>query len=280
MSNKVNYLAKLYQLERIEAEDIYISKDFVYQINGEDYKDPDGHSQNLYKRWHDFLIHKIPDGRFQIGKNGLEIRAEINGKTFLLSSDYIGPSKYYAAKTFRNNEKDEREEMAEIFNICRCFEGHIIWPKGQMSDHHGAYIPYGPNGENSINMSRGGRSGVFDRFDVTLYLLKRYYELFIEKECFYTRIFDRTEIFLDGCKERLDVKQNAFRLFNIFLSFELSLDWLAVFKEFPAFIQIFELQDFVEDNEPVIWGKTDKIEVDEEYIENCKAAIKRRGGHL
>lgn len=179
MSNKVNYLAELYDLNEINAENVNIDEKYGYTIKnnkGEwrNYEDPDAKSKALYMRWLEFFNKKMPEGEFEkIEQNrSFAIRATINKKTFYLSSDYIGPSKHYAAQAYRANNRDEHKEMADIFNVCRCFEGHIIWPKGQIIDNNHVYIPYGPSGKNTINMSRGGDKGVFDRIDVTLYLLK------------------------------------------------------------------------------------------------------------
>lgn len=289
MCNKINYLAEMYELDKIEAKDINIGEKFEYTIKGKAYRDPDMESKKLYERWKEFLD-KILKGRgnkfqIQIEKDGLAIRVKNNNKIFVLSSDYIGPSKYYAAKAFRNSELDEKEEMAKIFNICRCFEGHIIWPKGQLINMNDkcTYIPYGPNSRNNINMSRGGPTGVFDRFDVTLYLLDRYYEFLKEREYSCKRIFDRAEAFIYSCKDDIDVKENGYRLFNIFLSFELSSDWLFLFNDFNGFIETFKLQNFLKNGEPVIWGGGDKLMDEKEYIgyvDNCKKAIEDRGEQL
>ena len=289
MNNKINYLAEMYRLDKIEAKDIYIGKKFKYTIKGEAYRDPDMESKSLYERWKEFLVkifkERGDEFQIQIENDGLAIRVKSNNKVFILSSDYIGPSKYYSAKVFRNSKLDEKEEMAKIFNICRCFEGHIIWPKGQLININDkcTYIPYGPNSRNNINMSRGGRTGVFDRFDVTLYLLDRYYKFLKERGYSSKRIFDRAEVFIDSCKDDIDVKENGFRLFNIFLSFELSSDWLFLFNDFDGFIETFKLQDFLEKGKPVIWGGGDKLMDEKEYIgyiNNCKKAIEDRGKHL
>ena len=288
MNNKVNYLAEMYGLDKIEAKDISIDEKNNYTINGEKYKDPDSESKSLYKKWQEFLINKIPEGKFEFNKCSEGIKATINEKIFLLSPDYIGPSKYFAAKAFRTNKKDVNKEMANIFNICRHSEGHIIWPKGQIIAS--GYIPYGPIGRNSINMSRGGKTaGVCDRFDITLYLLKKYYNLFIEEKVYLnTKIFNRAKIFINSCSDAIAIKDNRHKLFNLFLSFELTSEWLGVFNTFNTFIQTFALQDFINnDGKPFIWKKEDKI-INEfyepkeyiEYIYQCKSAIEKRGEHL
>lgn len=291
MSNKVNYLAELYDLNEINAENVKIDEKYGYTIKnnkGEwrNYEDPDAKSKALYIRWLEFFNKKMPEGEFEIECNkSFAIRATINKKTFYLSSDYIGPSKYYAVQAFKANNRDEHKEMADIFNVCQCFEGHIIWPKGQIIDNNHVYIPYGSSGKNTINMSRGGDKGVFDRIDVTLYLLKKYYNLFIEKENSNTKIFDRARIFITACNDKIDEKNN-FRLFNLFLSFELASEWLGVFNNFDAFIDIFFLQDFIKDGEPFISGDGSKIvDIYEKnkyinYIDKCKEAIERRGERL
>ena len=289
MSDKVNYLAQLYGLDEILAKDINIDERYVYTINEKEYKDPDRESKSLYEKWKTFLTDKIPEGEFETCKisGSLSIKAEINEKTFLLSSDYIGPSKYYAAIAFRSNHKNECEEMAKIFNICRRFEGHMIWPKGQYIDNGNIYLSYGRRGQYSINVSRSGSAGVYDRFDVTLYLLKQYYDSFIDVEnrSSKTQLYERAEYFINSCKDEIPVKENRYRLLNLFLSFEWASEWLSIFGDFDRFISTFELQDFIMDGKPVIWGKENKIIdlIDNttymKYIDNCTKAIENRGKH-
>lgn len=301
MSGK-NYLAELYGLEKITAKNLNISEKFVYEINNKEgnpvkYKDPDRESEPLYKEWEKFLRKQLPKGKFSLGKhNGcFEIEAEIDNKIFVLSSEYIGPSKEWAARTFSDNEI-RKEKMANILNVCRRFGGHMIWPKDQyiflnQKDHESRMrITYGKNSQNNINMSRGGNKGVYDRFDITLYSLKKYYDLFInkdKKEYLNKGLYDRAEAFIASCNDKIDIKENGFRLFNLFLSFELTSEWFAIFDNFSKYIEVFKLEEFTEteNKEPVIWGCDkenkiiklwDKDENYKNYIDECINAIKKR----
>lgn len=309
LKDSKNHLAELYGLEKITAENLEINigkkGSVVYKIKNKDgdwkeYRDPDTESKTLYEDWKEYLKKKLPEGTFVSRKNNgsFEIVAEINNKKFVLSSDYIGPSKKWAAKAFRANDKNMCEEMAKILNVCRRFGGHMIWPKNQYitipdrddpKKRNSINITYGGYGRNSINMSRGGSAGVYDRFDVTLYSLKKYFDLFIKKdkkECLDKGLYDKATAFIASCKDKIDIEKNGFRLLNLFLSFELTSEWFEVFADFNKFIQVFELQDFIENGEPVVWGSKDKItelcdsdnnyENYTEYIDGCTNAIKNR----
>lgn len=75
-------------------------------------------------------------------------------KEFFLSSDYIGPSIYWASKKVLSSKK-----ILEILNKCRTIGGHIVWPRG--------------NGE-TINQARSGEKGFYDRIDWTLFVIKQF----------------------------------------------------------------------------------------------------------
>lgn len=78
---------------------------------------------------------------------------KINNDT-LLSSDYIGPSVYWARERGVSDDK-----IRDFLKQCRTIGGHIVWERG--SD-----LKY------KVNTSRSGSDGVYDRFDWTLLLLK------------------------------------------------------------------------------------------------------------
>lgn len=301
MGNK-NYLAELYGLEEITAKNISITKNnkghLIYEIENKEFLDTDEKSKALYEDWERFLKRKLPDFTF-VNKGDCEITATYN-KTFILSADYIGPSKAWAAKAFdakyKNMGKVE-EKLADILNVCRRFEGYMIWPKSQninINSHDGQNsvfgISYGKGGKSTVNMCRGGTMGVYDRFDITLYSLKKYFELFIEnkkKEYSGNVLYRRAEEFIASCGGKIDIIKNGFRLFNLFLAFELSYEWFEIFETFDRFVQVFELQDFIENGEPVIWCSEDKIaELFDsgssyqnyiKYVKGCTDAIKSRG---
>lgn len=84
----------------------------------------------------------------------------------LLSSDYIGPSVYWAQQA---NMSDS--EIRAFLRVCRTIGGHILWPRG--SD-----ITF--DGTRTINQAKGGSKGVYDRTDWTLLLIKLYYSCLSE----------------------------------------------------------------------------------------------------
>lgn len=75
-------------------------------------------------------------------------------KEFYLSSDYIGPSIYWAKQKGMT-----QEQQINILNKCRTIGGHIVWPRG--------------NGT-TINQARSGKKSFYDRIDWTLFLIKQF----------------------------------------------------------------------------------------------------------
>ncbi len=84
-------------------------------------------------------------------------------RNYLLSSDYIGPSIYWAEK-----KGLEKIKILDILNNCRTIGGHIVWPRGCGT---------------TINQARGGAETLYDRIDWTLYLVK----LFCDNSFDYSR---------------------------------------------------------------------------------------------
>ena len=80
----------------------------------------------------------------------------VNKGNYLLSSDYIGASIYWAIEAGLN-----KEEIVQFLKISRTLGGHIVFPRG--------------NGTPTINQARGGEKTYYDRFDLTLLALKKWY---------------------------------------------------------------------------------------------------------
>ena len=80
----------------------------------------------------------------------------VNKGKYLLSSDYIGASIYWAIEAGLN-----KEEIVQFLKISRTLGGHIVFPRG--------------NGTPTINQARGGEKTYYDRFDLTLLALKKWY---------------------------------------------------------------------------------------------------------
>ncbi|GEO74381.1 hypothetical protein LNA02_10790 [Levilactobacillus namurensis] len=75
------------------------------------------------------------------------------GRDLILSSDYIGPSVYWAQKVGMPDET-----IIEFLKVSRTLGGHIVFP---------AYRSI------TMNQARSGKNGYYDRFDKTLYAMKQ-----------------------------------------------------------------------------------------------------------
>lgn len=193
------YLNDAVGIENFRAEDYAIyDEDLVCDvratIRGKCYKDPDIVSQKLYKD----EVEVWGRGQYFFKEEqGIYRIVDCDGNRY--SSDYIGPSRYWAHKAGISNE-----EIGAFLKVCRTIGGHIFWPV-----HRG----------NTINFARGGKSGVYDRIDLTLFELKNYYA---EKEAAFSN-----------------------KLFNAFGQ-TAERDWLkGTLKEFDSFLERFDMQDFL-----------------------------------
>ena len=201
---KYNYL--------IESEIKNFPNDF--QIDSR--RDPDSCSKKLYDDIEKIFFHgeeiKIEEG---FGKSGIYYTLKMADNT-LLSVDYIGPSVNWAEQ-----KGIAQEKIRDFLKCCRTIGGHIVWERG--SD-----LPY------KVNLARGGKKGVYDRFDWTILLLKIFVENkemskdeFVSKACLYIPVENR-----DDCKIK-----SAFE--NLYHAFECS-EWLSKF-EFEEFCNKFKL---------------------------------------
>lgn len=86
---------------------------------------------------------------------------KVMDKGYLYSSDYIGPSIYWAREKGISDK-----EICSFLTVCRRLGGHILLPRGG----HRQKDIYTPN------QAKAGSNGVYDRFDWFLHLLKIYYE--------------------------------------------------------------------------------------------------------
>ena len=89
------------------------------------------------------------------------IRINEDSDCILLSSDYIGPSVYWAQQ-----EGISIENIRDFLGTCRTIGGHMVWPRGSDITWDGTL---------TINTAKGGDGGVYDRIDWTLLLIKIYY---------------------------------------------------------------------------------------------------------
>lgn len=165
------------------------------QFNGLKYKDPDAFSSLLYK-YHKLLWNKeLPSGEILNIKSFGNYHLHCDG-IGRLSSDFIGPSSAWAKRKGISNE-----DIGLYLKKTRTIGGHLIWPVIKATKNK------------TINQARGGSSGFYDRIDLTLIDLKKYY-------------------YNEDCKLKDE--------------FDASKDWFKLFGTFENFIDFFLLQDFVD----------------------------------
>lgn len=173
----------------------------------------------------------------------------IKYKDYLLSTDYIGPSIYWAKKQGLTDK-----EIIKILAIGRTIGGHIAWPRG--------------DGQNTINKLRGGGKSFYDRIDWTLYLLKTYYES--EKNIEDTKHYlvnNLSKDEADRCITVLEAIKNYKKWFDEFNSFE------------DLCIRFRLIGSFVDDDCQIIWLAPMTPILPEDYrlfAENNINAIKQR----
>lgn len=197
--------------------------DFPDGFSLENRKDPDRCSKELYNDLKKALFNEEAISRLGL----IEVKNKeqdygnkfytlfVNTDQFLLSSDYIGPSIYWAEKAGLNEE-----EIISFLIDSRTLGGHLVWPRGE-NEHIIYRNKYGKQNPVTVNTARGGEKGYFDRIDLTLYAIKQYYN---EKEIV-----------------------NSY-MYQAMINYD---DWFDMFKgdnPFKNFIDFFKLQDFVSEN--------------------------------
>jgi hypothetical protein len=213
---------------KMDSKDVIQTFPQNFNMSREAYKDPDTWNRELYKDIaQKFFNNKIlPNGnkikireikfldyptKFGYQIEQYELRVEIYNPlnelvmTVGLGSDYIGPSRGWGEGAGLTDT-----EIIDFLKISRKFGGHIVFPR---------WITF-PNNKkpifgSTINMCRGGKGGLYDRFDLTLLDLKNWY---CEKSSYLVRSY------------------NKYRL------------WLEQFVTFEKFIVFFQLQDFLSED--------------------------------
>lgn len=183
---------------------------------------------------------------------------KINNDT-LLSSDYIGPSVYWAREM---GVKDKK--IRDFLKQCRTIGGHIVWERG--SD-----LGY------KVNTSRAGNSGVYDRFDWTLLLLKIFLS---DKEHNQDDFIKKANELIP--EEFRNTDNTNTKFINLFCAFNCS-DWLKEYN-FKMFCDDFKLCGSFVDNQYNIketaplfpFLPTDY----EQYIDNVCEAINKRNSRI
>lgn len=177
-------------------------------VKGLCYMDADGCSNRLYR---DLLRIWSKD---EILKLHIEDSAKFNLVNYngvKLSCDYIGPSRAWA-----HYIGIEDREIGEYLLYARTIGGHIMWPVHR--------IP-------TINTARAGGGSLFERIDLTLYEIQRFYFGDTDKSKFPQSLWN--------------VLHNDIEK-NFLLSFSKNQYGEDAFK---AFVDFWLLQDFVMDAE-------------------------------
>lgn len=252
------------------TEEYLISKTYNYfEDTNPEYKnakfaideriDPDKSSKKLYYAlWRSFFYSKSNDDKIQsiqiiVGtkNNDSWLTLSVNDKEFLLSSDYIGPSIYWARELGKVDK-----DIIEFLKTSRLLGGHIVWPRGFQK---GWYYSYKNNSyfyceykkSQSIVTINQAKAAFYDRIDWMLVLLKIYYEIKgpVEKKL-ETFVEKGQELIPETCR---GIKQHIDKFKKLFYAFENSIEWLRVFSTFKEFCDFFHLKgSFVNGNYEVI----------------------------
>ena len=189
-----------------------------YQIgfNLDTRKDPDKCSKQLYddmkkiffskERLDSLKLNSIENKCQNFGRGNFYTLFIDDGK-YRLSSDFIGASIYWAKQKGLADE-----DIVEYLRISRTIGGHMVFPRGQGT---------------TVNQARGGENSYYDRFDLTLLAIKKWYS----NECNSTINYA-----IDNYKEW----------------FELFIKDRDLKDGFRNFINFFYLEDFVSENLEII----------------------------
>jgi len=187
-------------LERNYLFDLY--SDFPKGFNLKTRKDPDKSSKQLYddvkeifftRKQLDCLKLHIIENKCQNFGKGDFYTLFIDGGKYKLSTDYIGASVHWAQKAGLSDA-----EIVEYLKVSRTIGGHIVFPRGKKI---------------TVNQVRGGEKSYYDRFDLTLLAIKKWYS------------------------NEFDLKINDV--------IEIYKDWFSLFGTFDKFIAFFKLEDFI-----------------------------------
>ncbi|WP_308683593.1 DUF6994 family protein [Stomatobaculum longum] len=166
-------------------------------------KDPEQYSKQLYDDIEKifFSKEKLESLKFNSIKNKCQNFGHgdfytlfIDDGKYRLSSDYIGASVYWAKQAGLSDE-----DIVEYLMISRTIGGHIVFPRGQGT---------------TVNKARGGDKAYYDRFDLTLLAIKKWY-------------------LNDDSKINYAIENYR--------------DWFALFESFDKFVSFFGLEGFIYD---------------------------------
>lgn len=153
----------------------------------------------------------------------------VNDSEFRLSSDYIGPSIYWAKELGIKDDK-----IIDFLKIARTLGGHILWPRGKQP---------------TVNQAKAGSSGFYDRIDWTLLAIKIFYEI-IKNE--------NETSFISKCKELLPLQVSDYKQFKdkfkkIYDALKSHKLWFEKLETFNTFCDFYKLKgSFVDEQYNVI----------------------------
>lgn len=172
---------------------------------------------------------------------------------YRLSSDYIGPSVYWAKESKLDDTK-----IIDFLNVCRTIGGHIVWPRGGEGE--------------TVNQARGGESSFYDRIDWTLFLVKQYYDHQLDRNS--TKDFLKQKFETDTC-DRCD---------SVLKAIENYKTWFEEFSGFSSFCDQFKLKgSFVDSNYGITWLAPPSPVFPKNYelfVQNNVKAVKNRNDKI
>lgn len=172
-------------------------------------QDPDSCSDDLYDDLEKVFFHqealerlelKSVGNRYQNLEKGDFYTIFLDKDRFLISSDYIGASVYWAQRANLSEE-----EIICYLKTSRTLGGHMVFPRGKGM---------------TVNQARGGSKGYHDRFDLTLFAIKKWYG-----------------------GEHDTVISDAIENYK---------EWFDLYKGFDDFIAFFVLEDFLSEDGKII----------------------------
>ena len=250
MDNKFNYLI-------CDICENFPEKHIIDKRN-----DPDSSCKKLYDDLKSiFFSNALHNKKYNINKvenkeqkdknNNNYYTLFINKEEILLSSDYIGPSVYWA-KEYGYVDSD----INDWLKIARTIGGHIVFPRGFQEGYYYNYVckKYIKGKNNAkyknkyitINIAKGGASGFYDRADWVFELIKIYYSMILSEHS--------KEEFIEKCKGLLPKKNRDYiqfieRFETVYYAFENSKNYLQKFNSFEQFCDFFMLIGSFVDND-------------------------------
>lgn len=238
----------------------------------------DSRSGRLNRALYDAYFSDARRQRFGIGRAELKAQPDrYHGGVFysifvdepkcILSTDYIGPSKYQSGVIAGWSD----DEVHAMLRASRTLGGHLVWPRGTGRG-------------TSINMTRGGEIrrgcgyGFYDRIDWTLLVLEAFYH-YIDADAAEAQYLDWVNARLPEGELGANDKKCVFALLAAFAH---SREWFRAFGSFENFCVFFRLLGSFTAADGRTLPLTDYLPIRPtaegygEYIRNNLQAIERR----